>query len=97
MKPHSLCAPGIPIVGLLCTILLVGCGSRISQANFEMIQPGMTQAEVRAILGEPTESASMGVGPLVGTTATWKGKGGTITIRFVNEKAFAKQFVKPTP
>jgi hypothetical protein len=84
------------MVRLLCTILLVGCGSTISEENFEKIHSGMTQAEVRAILGEPTESASMGVGPLVGTTATWRGEGGTITIQFVNEKVFAKQFVKPT-
>jgi hypothetical protein len=84
------------MVGLLCSILLLGCSSKVSEETFELIHAGMTPAEVRAVLGEPTESASMGVGPLVGTTATWRGEGGTITIQFVNEKVFAKQFVKPT-
>ncbi len=95
MKPHPRHALGLLLVGLLCVLLLPGCGSKVSEANFERIHAGMTPAEVRAILGEPTESASMGVGPLVGTTATWKGQGGTINIQFVNDKVFTKQFVKP--
>ncbi len=97
MKPYPQHALGHPLVGLLCALLLAGCGSNVSEAIFERIHAGMTAAEVRAILGEPTESTSMGVGPLVGSTATWKGKEGPITIQFVNHKVFTKQFVKPSP
>lgn len=39
----------------------------------------------------------MGVGPLLDRTATWKGQEGMITVQFVNDKVFTKQFLKPSP
>jgi len=77
---------------LLCSILLLGCGSKVSQENFNKIQTGMTQAEVTSILGNPTESSSIAFGPIGGTTSTWKENSGTITIQFVNDKVIAKAF-----
>ena len=77
---------------LLCLTLLPGCGSKIIQENVEKIHTGMTQTEVRAILGDPTESRGIAFGPVAGTTSTWRGRGGTITIQFVNDKAIAKVF-----
>ncbi|HSB70101.1 MAG TPA: outer membrane protein assembly factor BamE [Candidatus Methylomirabilis sp.] len=75
---------------LLSSGLLLGCGSKVTQENYAKIQSGMTQAEVKAILGEPTESSSIALGPVGGTTSTWKGSGGTITIQFMNDKVIAK-------
>ena len=40
---------GVAIL-LLC---LAACGSRLSQENFDKIHQGMSQKEVREILGEP--------------------------------------------
>ena len=77
---------------LLCSTLLLGCTSKLTQENFEKVQSGMTQAEVAAILGDPTESSSIGLGPFGGTTSTWKDGGRTITIQFVNGKVIAKVF-----
>ena len=84
----------VQVVGmiLLCSILLLGCGSKVSQENFNKIQTGMTQAEVTSILGNPTESSSIAFGPIGGTTSTWKENSGTITIQFVNDKVIAKAF-----
>ena len=84
----------VQVVGmvLLCSILLLGCGSKVSQENFDKIQTGMTQAEVTSILGSPTESNSIAFGPIGGTTSTWKENSGTITIQFVNDKVIAKAF-----
>ena len=84
----------VQVVGmvLLCSILLLGCGSKVSQENFDKIQTGMTQAEVTSILGNPTESNSIAFGPIGGTTSTWKENSGTITIQFVNDKVIAKAF-----
>ncbi len=81
----------------LCSILLLGCASKVTQENFEKIQSGMTQAEVKAILGDPTESSGIGFGPVAGTTSTWKGNGSTITIQFVNGKVIAKVFSGKNP
>ncbi len=82
---------------LLCSVLLVGCGSKITSENFDKIQSGMTQAEVTAILGDPTESSGIALGPVGGTTSTWKGNGRTITIQFVNGKVIAKVFSGKNP
>ena len=82
---------------LLCATLSQGCGSKITQENFDKIQSGMTQAEVTAILGDPTESSSIGFGPVGGTTSTWKANGRTITIQFVNGKVIAKVFSGAKP
>ncbi len=82
---------------LLCGALLMGCGSKVTQENFDKIQTGMTEAEVTAILGNPTESSSVTFGPIGGTTSTWKASSGTITIQFVNGKVLAKAFSGKTP
>ncbi len=87
-KTQSLMRVG-PMMFLCCT-LLFGCGSKVTPENFEKIQSGMTQEEVRAILGDPTESSGIAIGPVGGTTATWKANDRTITIQFVNGKVIAK-------
>jgi len=94
-KARSLVQVGAMI--LLCATFLLGCSSQITQKNFDKVQSGMTQEEVTAILGDPTESSSIGFGPVGGTTSTWKANGRTITIQFVNGKVIAKVFSGKTP
>lgn len=77
-------------------IFLSACGgAKINQDNFDTIKIGMTQAQVKAILGEPTESSSLDIAGFSGTTSTWKSGDITIAIRFINGKVVAKQFSKP--
>lgn len=76
---------------------LISCGSRINQDNYEKVQSGMTEAKVKKILGEPNDSQSIGFGPLSGTTSTWKNKGISISIQFVNGKVKLKNFSKIDP
>lgn len=81
--------------GLLVALLAataVGCASRISQKNFQRVDDGMTIEQVIEILGEPTDSSSLGVGPLSGTAATWESKDAVIRIQFLNDKVRLKQF-----
>lgn len=40
--------------------LLAGCGSKVSQSNFDKVKEGMTKSEVVAILGEPKETEVVG-------------------------------------
>ncbi len=77
-------------------MLLIGCGSSVNQENFDRIQPGMAEMEVINILGEPTESSSMEIGTLSGTTSSWEDEGGKITIQFVNGKVKVRNFKKYT-
>jgi hypothetical protein len=78
----------------LC-ILLIAC-SRVSQSNFDKIQPGMSMEQVVAILGEPSDSQSITFGGLSGTSATWKNNDATITLQFLNDKMQIKSFLKTT-
>ncbi|MCZ6719168.1 MAG: outer membrane protein assembly factor BamE [Gammaproteobacteria bacterium] len=83
-----------PIAFLLMFVFLTACGPSINQENFDRIQPGMAEMEVLNILGEPTESSSMAIGTLSGTTSTWEDEKGKITIQFVNGKVKVKNFKK---
>ena len=80
--------PALP----LTLALVVACGSSVTRANFEKIENDMPQEEVIAILGEPADSNSAGVGGFSAGMATWRGDGNVITIQFVNGKVKGKQF-----
>jgi hypothetical protein len=73
------------------TLLLAAC-SRITEDNFAKIQDGMTEQEVIALLGTPSETSSVNVLGLSGTSARWVGKDAAITVRFVNGKVAVKAF-----
>lgn len=97
MKCRKIATGRLILVLLLLAVLLAACEStRITKENFDKIQTGMTQAEVQAILGEPTESSSLDVALFSGTTSTWKLGDTTITINFINGKVVAKQFSRPS-
>jgi hypothetical protein len=95
MRLHRLSKLGVVALAV-CLIFLAACGgAKINQENFDKVKVGMTQAEVKAILGEATEASSLDVAGFSGTTATWRYDDTTIKIRFVNGKVVAKQFAKP--
>ena len=76
--------------------LLVAC-SKVSAENFSKIQTGMTEQEVYAILGNPSEATSREVLGVTGTAARWASGDAVITIRFVGGKVATKAFDKPAP
>jgi hypothetical protein len=95
MKPQRLRFKVAAVVMIFFFCLLACSGAKINQENFDKIKTGMTMAEVRAILGEPTDSSSIDVAIISGGTAMWKGEGVTINIQFMNGKVIAKEFLKP--
>ena len=84
--------PLLRFTGVELFLLLCACGSHINSANFAKIQSDMSAEEVTTLLGEPSESNSMEIGPYSGTLSTWKSDDATITVQFVNNKVKAKQF-----
>ncbi|MDA8108045.1 MAG: outer membrane protein assembly factor BamE [Betaproteobacteria bacterium] len=76
-------------------LALAACGSKITEDNFAKIHEGMTRDEVTGILGEPTESSSVDILGVSGSSATWTDKRARITIQFVNDKVRLKSFSKP--
>jgi hypothetical protein len=77
---------------ILFTILLTGCGSKVTQDNFDKIKNGMTHQEVLAILGKPTETSQGDFAGLSTGTSTWKDKTGVIQIQMLNGKVVLKNF-----
>ena len=76
-------------------VLLLAACSKVTQENFARIQDGMSEQEVTAILGSPTESSSSSILGISGTSSKWTGGDATITIQFVNGKVALRSFDKP--
>jgi hypothetical protein len=79
---------------LLALLALAAC-SKVTQENFGKIRDGMSEQEVQAILGSPTESSSVSVLGLSGTSSRWATKDAVITVQFVNGKVRLKNLEKP--
>jgi hypothetical protein len=79
---------------LILLLFAAGC-SKINQDNFARIRDGMSEQEVHALLGSPTESSSRSVLGLSGTPSKWVAQDAVITVQFVNGKVLLKSFDKP--
>ncbi len=82
-------------VAALSAVLLLAACSKVTLENFGSIQDGMTEQQVAAILGGPTESSSSSILGISGTSSVWRDGDVTITVRFVNGKVAMKTFDKP--
>jgi len=77
------------VVGSL--LLLAAC-SRLTEDNLQKIHNGMTTAEVKDILGEPTSSnTSSALGIISGTTYVYHSGSSDVKITFVNDKVIATE------
>jgi len=81
---------------LLLLFALASCGSKVNENNYAKIEIDMTEEQVKSLLGAPTESSSLNVGGLSGTSSKWVAKEGTINVQFLNGKVKAKAFSKPS-
>lgn len=82
------------LIALAAALAIAAC-SKITQENFAKVQEGMSEQEVTALLGAPTESNSVNVLGVSGTTSRWVRGDTVITVRFVNGKVALKSFEKP--
>lgn len=82
-------------LALAAACLIAAC-SRVTQDNFLKVQEGMSEEEVIAILGRPTESNSVTVLGISGTASRWVSGDAVIVVRFVNGKVALKSFDKGT-
>ena len=78
-------------LALAAALFLGACGSKVSLENFERIQTGMTQKEVVAIHGAPTETSAISIAGVSGGMASWQDGATVISVQFVNDKVQAKQ------
>jgi len=85
-------SPSRLVSALAIAVLLVACGSRISQENYNKISNGMPYAEVVKILGQPQSSEGRGALGVTASTSEWKDGKHEIMIIFINEKVASKTF-----
>jgi hypothetical protein len=79
---------------LLVALLLVAACSKITLENFAKIKEGMSEPDVKALLGPPKTTTSVQVFGVSGTHSTWEGGGAVVSIRFVNGKVATKAYRK---
>ena len=81
-------------LALAALLVAAGC-SKVTQENFARIHDGMSEQEVQALLGTPSESSSVSVLGLSGTSSKWVGEDTVITVQFVNGKVMLKSLARP--
>jgi hypothetical protein len=86
MRPRTL--------ALALVVLAAAACSKVTPENFARVQDGMSEQEVQAILGSPTESSSTTVLGISGTASRWVAGDTVITVRFVNGKVALKSLDK---
>jgi hypothetical protein len=73
-------------------LLLVTACSRLTEDNLQKIHNGMTTADVKAILGEPTSSQTgSALGIVSGTTFIYHTDASDVKITFVDDKVIATE------
>ena len=86
----------IVFFSVAATVFFTGCGSKITQANYDKVKEGMTKTEVMALLGQPTETEVVGQtngmdikGPV------WEGNGyKVVTLFSADDKLQTKRITK---
>jgi len=77
---------------LLLTVAaaLAAC-SKLTEDNLQKIHNGMTTAEVKAVLGDPTSSNSGNLLGLSGTSYVYHTDKSDVTINFVDDKVISTE------
>lgn len=76
----------------VAALLMVTACSRLTEVNLQKVHNGMTTAEVKAILGEPTSSQTgSALGIISGTTYTYHTSTSDVKITFLNDKVIATE------
>lgn len=76
-------------------MLIVTACSKVTEENFAKVQEGMTEQEVLALLGTPSESNSVSILGVSGAAWRWAGRDAVVVVHFVNGKAALKSWEKP--
>lgn len=82
------------LVAITVALALVAC-SKLTEENFARVQDGMTEQEVIAILGKPTESQGVNVLGVSGGAWRWSDRNAVVAVHFVNGKVALKTWGKP--
>lgn len=82
------------VLAVALALVFAGC-SKVDEAHFSKIESGMSEAQVYAILGNPTETTSGEVLGIRATSAKWVSGDAVINVQFVGDKVRLKTFDQP--
>lgn len=72
---------------ILLSVLMVGCGSRLTADRFDRIKEGMTVSQVNGILGKPHGTVRTGANAQM---LGWESGKAIVNVMMLNGKVFAK-------
>ena len=76
---------------IACAIVLAACGNKATNDNLVSVKSGMSQAEVKKILGRPDQIETGEILGLSGTTYTYDNKDGSkVQISFIDDHVTVK-------
>lgn len=78
------------LVLLVATLSLVACGSKLSNENLTKVKNGMSEVEVKAILGKPNKVDSSEVLGLRNVSYQYQSGKTEVTINFINDTVISK-------
>ena len=77
-------------LGILLAITLIVACSKVSPDTFAKVENGMTEEQVKGLIGSPNELNSGGIGPLSSTTYKYKSGDQEYIVNFMNGKVVMK-------
>ncbi|MDB5289063.1 MAG: hypothetical protein JWL69_304 [Phycisphaerales bacterium] len=80
----------VTAITIVSMVALPGCGSKVNDEHYNKIKTGMTEAEVKDILGAPTTTET-GTGLISGSKKEWKDGDKSIGVVFMDGKVLATE------
>ncbi len=81
------------VVTLAGVFALAACSSKVTPENYDKIGPGMSRAEVHAILGKPDDVNAEDIGGLLSLSKErWHAGKKVLTVTYGNDSVALKSF-----
>lgn len=78
-------------MSLLMAFVLVACSSKLTNENLDKVKAGMSETEVKKILGNPEKVATSETLGIRGTSYYYKNGSKEVKILFLNNNVMAKE------
>lgn len=77
---------------LACALLLTACGGGLTQDQFNKVENGMTEEQVKGLIGEPSKIESGSALGISGTAYIYESGDTQATVTFLNGKVMSKAY-----
>jgi outer membrane protein assembly factor BamE (lipoprotein component of BamABCDE complex) len=90
MRPVIMNTPRLLLTLIAATALLAACTSKLTNDNLNKIKTGMTQVQVKEVLGTPSRSETGSTLGVEGATFYYSKSGTEVKIVFLNDAVILK-------